>query len=202
MGEDDAMPAKRRAELLTLKWAEWREGERIEAEVSLGVAISAQFKECGGDWTEALRRALESGLRTWESSGSARIVAYVPAALADDFDQCCKEQQSSRSRVLLRRVSRYVDATGEQTDRIYGNRARGPITRRIPGPLKAVQIFAPAEQVRGFDAFCRQSGVKKNGFVAREMKRELDRHARRKAAGSDNESSDTSDPEPITGHSP
>jgi hypothetical protein len=182
------MPTRRRFQLVTLERAEWPEHGNIEAEISLDVRLSARLKERDG-WKEELRKALESGLRAWLSRGSARIVAYVPDKLAEDFDKCCEEQQSSRSRVLLRRVSRYVDATGERTELIYGNRARGPITKRIPGPLKAVHVFAPAEQVRGFDAFCRQAGVKKNGFIAREMKRELDRHARRKAAGSDNEGS-------------
>jgi hypothetical protein len=186
-------PTRARAPLLTVKRAEWREDRYIEAEISLGENMSAKLKAGPGDWQHELQKALISGLRASVSRGSERIVAYVPAVLADDFDKTCDEQQSSRSRVLLRRVSRYVDSTGERTERIYGNRARGPITKRVPGPLKAIQIFAPAKQVRGFDAFCRQCGIKKNVFIAREMKRELDRHARRKPADPGNLTSDGPD---------
>jgi hypothetical protein len=176
------MPKRSGATLISKFSAEVQADGSIAADISFSTPGSAKLRAIGPDWREELRRAIVKGVNARTTGRLRRIVAYVPEEVTQRFDDCCADQHSSRSRVLLGRISRYVDASGEQTDLVYGQRARVPLPKKTNCAMTAVQISAPVKQVKGVDDFCRRHGVTKGGFIMGEMIRELAKYSRRRSA--------------------
>jgi hypothetical protein len=177
------MAARARTSLVTLTEALPKEDGSITATVVIGKDLSGRLQATGSKWREYLRRAVTSGLNDMLGSDFERIVAYVPLPLVDSFDAYCDELGLPRSRVLLGCISRYVDEDGDRTEKQYNPNITQVLPRHKGVQTKSVQIFAPREQVKGFDSFCRGTGTKKNVFIMREMIRKMNIAAKKRAQG-------------------
>jgi hypothetical protein len=158
---------------------------RLRVVLTVGRTLTASLKKkvAEGELPAVLAKAVRMGIVSFALGGSAlgrsalgasaRIVAHVPESLVDDFDKLCRSQGVNRSRVLLPRISRYVDESGRLLKNSYANKTPIAVaTRRTK--KKPVQILVPPAQAAGFGKFCRKVGIQKDTFVIREMQRMLD----------------------------
>jgi hypothetical protein len=163
--------------IATVEASEVGDDGRLRVTVAFGKRTS---QELNGKNQDAFHRLLTKAARQavqGERESLQRIVAHVPVELSDRFDELCKALGGiNRSRTLLGRVARYVRDDGELIKTVYNNKAPLPSGTKRKNK-RIVQIFAPKEQVEGFDRFCRTSGIKKDVFVMREMSFLLQKHS-------------------------
>jgi hypothetical protein len=153
------------------------EDGRQQAVVIVGRKTSAKLRDLGTRQTNVLRRYLARGLKEFSSQEGGRIVARIPAKAVELLNVVCEKIHSSRSGMLLSRVERYVDADGETIRRNYPPSTRSSLFGKDDWTdLAQIQVVAPRIQVRGFNGFCRRSGIKKSEFFTREVEGILRRH--------------------------
>jgi hypothetical protein len=158
------------------------EDGRLQAVVLIGRSTSAQLGRLGERQTQILKRHFARGLREFTSQQGYRIVARIPARAVALLDEVCEKMHSSRSSVLLARVERYVDGSGEIIRRRYHATVRSSIVSEDDwNQLGQIQVVAPKIQAKGFDRFCRKAGIKKSAFFLREIEGILRRAEERDA---------------------
>ncbi len=150
-----------------------REDGRLQMTVILGPKTSTDVKEAAGDKLERMLTAAVRKAVVTMAGQTGRIVAPAPRALAEAFEAYCRNQGVSKSRALLGRISRYVSEDGEILGKRYPSEpALPPVEERTDREKKKIiQVFAPAEQVYGFDQFCKKVGIQKDTFMMREILR-------------------------------
>jgi hypothetical protein len=142
---------------------------RQRATVLIGRSTSAILRRLGARQKNVLKRFLSAGLRDFRNQHSARIVARIPTTAVHELDAVCKKEHSSKSRVLLARVQRYVDKSGKLTGQTQAKVSSIIFDDKDWEELGQIQVVAPKKQVEGFNEFCHKVGIKKNAFFVREI---------------------------------
>jgi hypothetical protein len=156
---------------------------RQQAVVLIGRSTSVKLRGLGDErQKKVLKRYFACGLREFTSQQGTRIVARVPAKAVVVLDEVCDRMHTSRSRLLLARVERCVDASGEIIRKGYPAMVQSAIfSEQDWNDLVQIQVVAPRAQAKGFDRFCRKVLIQKNEFFAREIEIVVRRAAEERA---------------------
>jgi hypothetical protein len=142
---------------------------RLEARIRIGRTTTKRFRARAGREAALLKRYLAVGLRDF-NTGGGRIAALIPRNAIAALDELCADTGSSRSRMLLGAVSRYVDGSGELRRRRYRFPAQPTrFGNKDWDDLGQIQVVVARQQAKGFSEFCRKACLKKAKFFVSEI---------------------------------